>query len=84
MHSDRSLAQVPRPRSGVALSANSGSGGWKVVDRTEATQDLELMVGSYGKDPAEFVLHSGKIGGATQLAENGATPLQIHRASRWK
>ena len=48
------------------------------------TQALQLMVGLCGKDPAEFALHSGRVGGATQLAANGATPVQIQRAGRWK
>ena len=35
-------------------------------------------------DPLQYALHSGRIGGATQLAAQGATNVQIQRAGRWK
>ena len=41
------------------------------------------MVGSIDRDPMQFTLHSGKIG-ATQLASQGISELQIQRAGRWK
>ena len=34
--------------------------------------------------PEEFALHSGRIGGATRLAEKGASALVIQREGRWK
>ena len=33
--------------------------------------------------PAQFALHSGWIGGATKLATQGMSELQIQRAGRW-
>ena len=58
--------------------------GWRVFTRTEAVAALRLMVGSSGRDPAQYALHSGRIGGATQLAAQGISELQIQRAGRWK
>ena len=58
--------------------------GWKVVTRTIATKALRRMVRSLGRDPVQYALHSGRIGGATQLAAQGASDIQIQRAGRWK
>ena len=58
--------------------------GWKVITRTEAVGALRMMVASVGKNPAQYALHSGRIGGATQLAAQGMSELQIQRAGRWK
>ena len=60
------------------------SHGWKPFTRTEAVAALRLMIGSSGRDPAQYALHSGRIGGATQLAVQGVPELQIQRAGRWK
>ena len=43
-----------------------------------------MMAASAGKNPAHFALHSGRIGGATKLAAQGISELQIQRAGRWK
>ena len=59
------------------------SHGWKPFTRTEAVAALRLMIGSSGRDPAQYALHSGRIGGATQLAAHGVPELQIQRAGRW-
>ena len=45
---------------------------------------LRMMAASAGKNPAHFALHSGRIGGATKLAAQGMSELQIQRAGRWK
>ena len=45
---------------------------------------LRLTVGCSGRDPMQFALHSGRIGGGTQLAAQGISELQIQRAGRWK
>ena len=45
--------------------------------RTEAVAALKLMVGSTGRDPVQYALHSARIGGATQLAAQGISELQI-------
>ena len=56
----------------------------KVVARTEAVVALRMMAASTGKNPAHFALHLGRIGGATKLAAQGISELQIQRADRWK
>jgi len=66
------------------LTVRSTPVGWQVFTRTEAVAALRLMVGSSGRDPMQFALHSGRIGGATQLASQGISELQIQRAGRWK
>ena len=58
--------------------------GWKVITRIEAVVALRMMAASAGKNPAQFALHSGRIGGATKLAAQGMSELQIQRAGRWK
>ena len=58
--------------------------GWRVINRREATHALRVIVGGVGMDPLQYALHSGRIGGATQLAAQGATNVQIQRAGRWK
>ena len=62
----------------------AGPLGSKVVARSEATRALRLLVSSVGRNPEEFALHSGRIGGATHLASQGASEIQIQRAGRWK
>ena len=54
--------------------------------RARATAALRIMVASAGggEDPRLYALHSGRIGGATQLAAQGATQTQIQKAGRWK
>ena len=53
--------------------------------RSEAVAALRLMVGSSGRDPMQFALHSGRIGGGgRQLAAQGLSDLQIQRAGRCK
>lgn len=66
------------------LMTRMGANGWKVVTRGEAVVALRRMVACAGKDPAQYALHSGRIGGATQLAAQGVSDLQIQRAGRWK
>eukprot|EP00904_Undaria_pinnatifida_P011237 jgi/Undpi1/7243/HiC_scaffold_22.g09716.m1 len=66
------------------LTVRRTPSGWNVLTRTEAVATLRLMVGSSGRDPAQYALHSGRIGGATQLAGQGIPELQIQRAGRWK
>ena len=66
------------------LTTRRTPSGWNVFTRTEAVAALRLMVGSSGRHPAHYALHSGKIGGATQLAAQGISELQIQRAGRWK
>ena len=58
--------------------------GWKVITRSEATRALRLLVSCVGREPSQYALHSGRIGGATHLVAQGASELQIQRAGRWK
>lgn len=58
--------------------------GYTVVTRAEALVALRSMVAGTGRDPAHYALHSGRIGGATQLAAQGMTDAQIQLAGRWK
>lgn len=74
----------PRLPGGAPLMTRSTASGWKVITRTEAVVALRMMVASAGRNPAQFALHSGRIGGATQLAAQGMSELQIQRAGRWK
>ena len=55
-----------------------------MIIRTEVVVALRIMAASAGKNPAHFTLHSGRIGGATKLAAQGRSKLQIQRAGRWK
>ena len=59
--------------------------GWTVATRTMATQAMRWMVliGSLGRNPVQYALHSGRIGGATQLTAQSASDIQIQRARRW-
>ena len=56
--------------------------GWRVINRREATHALRVIVGGVEMDPLQYALHSGRIGGATQLAAQGATNVQIQKAGR--
>ena len=69
---------------GAPLMTRRTTAGWRVITRTEAVAALRTMVASVGRDPTQFALHSGRIGGATQLAAQGMSDLQIQRAGRWK
>ena len=40
------------------LTVRSTPLGWKAFTRTEAVAALRFMVGSIGRDPMQFVLHS--------------------------
>ena len=67
---------VPRTR---VVAADGVDG-----DRREATHALLMILGGVRRYPLQYALHSGRIGGATQLAAQGATNVQIQRAGRWK
>ena len=42
------------------------------------------MIGSSGRDAAQYGFHSGRIGGATPRAAQGGLGLQTQREERWK
>ena len=69
------LSVHPQLPSEAVLTARLAPLGWRVFTRTEAVEALRLMVENSGKDPAQDALHSGRIGGATQLAAQGASEL---------
>ena len=41
-----------------------------------------MIADGTGRDPLQYALHSGRIGGATQSAAQGATVVQIQRVGR--
>ena len=45
--------------------------GWKAFTRTEALAALRLMTASSGRDPAQYALHSGRIGGRRSWPRKG-------------
>ena len=45
------------------LTVRASSRGWKVFTRTEAMAAFRLMARYSGRDPMQFALHSGRIGG---------------------
>lgn len=75
--------QPDLPRSAPLITRFTTSG-WTVVTRQEAVVALRKTVACTGRDPAQYELHSGRIGSATQLAAQGMSELQIQRAGRWK
>jgi hypothetical protein len=57
----------------------------KVIHRSELTIGLRRMLTAVKVEhPEEFAIHSGRIGGATHLWEQGATVQMIQQAGRWK
>ena len=56
------LAVRPHLPGTSPLTVRLTSHGWKPFTRTEAVIALRLMVGSSGRDPAQYALHSGRIG----------------------
>ncbi|CAB1118551.1 unnamed protein product [Ectocarpus sp. CCAP 1310/34] len=74
----------PELGSTAPLMQSVKQGRWAVVSRSEATAALRDMARRVGENPTHFALHSGRIGGATQLAKQGASGVQIQRVGRWK
>jgi hypothetical protein len=55
-----------------------------IVTRERALVKLREMLRRLGIDsPSQFALHSGRVGGATQLYTKGATDREIQVAGRW-
>ena len=78
------------------LTTYRGGGRWKVWRKGQATSCLSSGLERVGRKlkeqvreavgelvPEEIALHSGRIGGATRLAEMGAQPWVIQREGRW-
>ena len=75
---------APGSRHDRPLMQSCTTSGWKVITRSEATRALRLLVSCVGREPSQYALHSGRIGGATHLAAQGGSELQVQRAGRWK
>ena len=78
------LDDHPRLPGGTPLMTRRTASGWRVITWTEAVVALRMMAASAGKNPAQFALHTGRIGEPTELAAQGMTELHIQRAGRWK
>ena len=74
----------PRLPGGAPQMTRRTASGWIVITPTESVLALRMMAASAGKNPAQFALHSGRVGVATKLAAQGMSELQIQRAGRWK
>ena len=76
----------PQLPGGAPLTVRATSRGWKFTTRTDAVTALRLMAGCTVETPPCSLryIHSGRIGGGTQLAAQGTSQLQIQRAGRWK
>ena len=58
---------------------------WRMWTRNQATAvSLRDLVGRQGLVSGEYVLHSGRIGGATRLAAVEVPIIEIQRQGRWK
>ncbi|CAM9167747.1 unnamed protein product [Ectocarpus fasciculatus] len=56
----------------------------KPTTRKETVGAFRMMVARADTKPAQYEFHSGRIGGATQLAAQGMSEMQIQIAGRWK
>lgn len=73
------------PMSAALMTYKDSGDNWAVATRKTATRALRAMVARQQIcRPEEFALHSGRIGAATQLAENGMSDSAIMAAGRWK
>ena len=55
--------RIPPATRGGTVDVRNNSLGWKVLTRSETVTALRLMVASSGRDPMQFALRSGRIGG---------------------
>ncbi|CAB1118999.1 unnamed protein product [Ectocarpus sp. CCAP 1310/34] len=58
-----------------------GQGQWAMWTKCQATVALRQVVALAGLQPEEYALHSLRIGGATFLAAEGASPEGVGRGS---
>lgn len=77
---------VPAPPTAPLMSYMKSPVTTAVISRDEATEALRRMIDSIPSDypAAEYALHSGRIGAATQLASQNASQQVIQAAGRWK
>ena len=71
------LDRYPTLDKAAPLMQTYSVAGWWAINRREATHALRVILGGVGMDPLQYALHSGRIGGATQLAAQGTTNVQI-------
>ena len=74
------LDRYPTLEGAASLMQTYSVVGWRIISRREATHALRMIVGGVGRDPLQYALHSGRVGGAKQLAAQGAMNVQIQRA----
>ena len=71
------------PPSAPLVAFGCGSGRWSMWTQAQATRALRQVVSAAGVQPAEYALHSLRIGGATHLSAGGAGPEVLKREGRW-
>ncbi len=62
----------------------SPAGSYVPLTYTMMVDTIKLCATAFGFDPARFASHSLRIGGATQLAANGASQELIQMMGRWR
>ena len=72
----------PQLPGAAPLPVRATSRSWKVFTNTEAVAALLLIVGCSGRDPMQFALHSGIIGGGG--AASGARYFGVANPARRK
>ena len=77
------LSVHPQLPGEVPLTARLTPLGWRVFTRTKAVEALRLMVGRSGRDPAQFALNSGRIGGEPSWRRRRRLTCKFS-AGRWK
>ena len=65
----------PQLPGGAPFMMRSTSGGWKFFTRSESVAALRLRVGSSGRDPMQFALHTRRIEGGHPVS--CARPLRL-------
>ena len=71
---------VPRARRAVTPVFRVGKAALKPSRFLRAVRDFAKAA---GQDPTKYGKHSGRIGGATDLADSGASPLLLQAKGRW-
>ena len=71
------------PPSAPLVAFGCSCGRWSMWTQAQATRALRQVVSAAGVQPAEYALHSLRIGGATHLSAGGAGPEVLKREGRW-
>jgi site-specific recombinase XerC len=75
----RLLARRPTHRGAVLFMEEDGS----MVTRTDIARAVKRAASACGQDPKRYSTHSLRVGAATTLATNGATPEMLRTWGRW-